>query len=52
MLVDRESGGVLGVTLFESEESLRKGDAAMNAGAGHVGSRASVDFYEVPIHTL
>jgi hypothetical protein len=52
MLVDRESGGVLGVTLFDSEEALRKGDAAMNAGAGHAGSRASVEFYEVPIHTL
>ena len=52
MLVDRESGGMLGVTLFESEEALRKGDEAMNAGPGNAGSRASVEFYEVPIHTL
>ena len=52
LLVDRESGGMLGVTLFESEEALRKGDEAMNAGPGNAGSRASVDFYEVPIHTL
>lgn len=39
---------MLGVTLFNSEEALRKGDEAMNAGAGNAGSRASVDFYEVP----
>ena len=52
MLVDRESGGMLGVTLFESEEAMRRGDAAMNAGPGRAGSRASVEFYEVPLHTL
>ena len=52
MLVDRESGDMLGVTLFDSEEALRKGDEAMNAGLGNAGSRASVDFYEVPLHAL
>ena len=52
MLVDRESGGMLGVTLFDSEEAMRKGDEAMNAGPGNAGSRASVEFYEVPLHTL
>ena len=52
MLVDRASGDMLGVTLFDSEEALRKGDEAMNAGPGNAGSRASVDFYEVPLHTL
>jgi hypothetical protein len=52
MLVDRGSGGMLGVTLFESEEALRKGDEAMNAGPGNAGSRASVEYYEVPLHTL
>ena len=52
LLVDRESGGMLGVTLFDSEEAMRKGDAAMNAGPGNAGSRASVEFYEVPLHTL
>ena len=31
MLVNRESGDMLGVTLFDSEEALRKGDEAMNA---------------------
>ena len=44
MLVDRASGDMLGVTLFDSEEALRKGDEAMNAGPGNAGSRA-FDFY-------
>ena len=39
MLVDRESGGMLGVTLFDSEEAMRTGDEAMNAGPGNAGSR-------------
>jgi hypothetical protein len=52
LLVDRESGGMLGVALFDSEEAMRKGDEAMNAGPGNAGSRASVEFYEVPLHTL
>ncbi len=52
LLVDRESGGMLGVTLFDSEEAMREGDEAMNAGPGNAGSRASVEFYEVPLHTL
>ena len=52
LLVDRESGGMLGVTLFESEEAMRKGDAVMNAGPGNAGSRSAVSFYEVPLHTL
>jgi hypothetical protein len=52
MLVNHESGEALGVTLFESEEALRKGDEAMNAGVGHAGKRTGVEFYEVPIQTL
>ncbi len=40
MLVDRESGVMLGVTLFESEEALRRGDELMNAGPGEAGSRS------------
>ena len=52
MLVDRTSGEALGVTLFDSEEALKKGDEAMNAGAGHAGKRSGVEFYEVPIQTL
>jgi hypothetical protein len=52
LLADHESGGMLGVTLFDSKEAMRKGDEAMNAGPGNAGSRSSVEFYEVPLHTL
>ncbi len=52
LLVDRDSGGMIGLTLFESEEAMRKGDAVMNAGPGNAGSRSAVEFYEVPLHTL
>jgi len=52
MLLDRESGGMLGVTLFESEEAMRKADAVMNVGPGNAGSRSAVEFYEVPLHRL
>lgn len=50
LLVDRESGAALGVALFDSEEAMRKGDEALNAGPGAAGARASVEFYEVPIN--
>jgi hypothetical protein len=49
LLVDRTSGAMLGLTLFETEEAMRKGDEAMNRGAGRAGSRSAVEFYEVPI---
>ena len=51
-LADRATGGVLSITLFESEEAMKKADAVMNSGAGHAGARQSVDFYEVPLHNL
>ena len=31
MLVNRETGKGLGVTLFEGEEAMRRGDEALNA---------------------
>lgn len=52
MLVDRASGGMLGVTLFDSEEAMREADAVLNAGPGNAGSRSSVEFYEVPLRRL
>jgi hypothetical protein len=52
LLVDRESGKLLGLTLFESEEAMRKGDDALNAMSGAAGRRGSVEFYEVPVQTL
>ena len=52
MLVDRKSGGMIGVTLFESEDAMRSADQVMNAGPGNAGSRSAVEFYEVAIHTI
>ena len=53
MLINRETGKGLGVTLFDDEDAMRRGDEALNAmdpGAG--GGRTGVEFYEVPVDTL
>jgi hypothetical protein len=50
MLVDRENGRGLGLTLYETEDDLRRGDQALNAMTPAVEagqSRASVEIYEV-----
>jgi hypothetical protein len=53
MLVDRESGKGLGITLFENEEAMRRGDEALNAmSPGGTERRVGVEFYEVPVHTV
>ena len=53
MLVDRQSGKGVGITLFESEAAMRRGDEALNAmNPGDAGSRTSVEFYEVPVETI
>jgi hypothetical protein len=53
MLVNRETGKGLGVTLFESEEAMRRGDEALNAmDPGAAERRTSVEFYEVPVQTV
>jgi hypothetical protein len=53
MLVDRASGKGLGITLFESEEGMRRGDEALNAmNPGASERRTSVEFYEVPVQTV
>ena len=53
MLVNRETGKGLGVTLFESEEALRRGDEALNAvNPGQTERRRSVEFFEVPVQTV
>jgi hypothetical protein len=53
MLVNRETGKGLGVTLFDSEEAMRRGDEALNAmSPGTTERRTSVEFYEVPVHTI
>ncbi len=54
MLVDRKRAHILGITLFEDREQLRRGMAELDRlpepapEAG--GRRVRVDVYEVPIH--
>ncbi len=53
MLVNRETGKGVGITLFESEEAMRRGDEALNAmNPGATERRTSVEFYEVPVQTV
>ena len=53
MLVNRETGKGLGVTLFDSEDAMRRGDEALNAmSPGASERRTSVEFYEVPVETI
>ena len=53
MLIDRESGKSIGITLFESEEAMRRGDEALNAmDPGATERRSAVEFYEVPVETI
>jgi hypothetical protein len=53
MLVNRETGKGLGVTLFESDEAMRRGDEALNAmSPGSTERRTSVEFFEVPVQTV
>ena len=53
MCVNRETGKGLGITLFESEEAMRRGDEALNAmNPGGTERRTSVEFFEVPVQTV
>jgi hypothetical protein len=53
MLINRETGKGLGVTLFESEEAMGRGDEALNAmNPGGTERRTSVEFFEVPVQTI
>ena len=53
MLVNRDTGKGLGVTLFETEDAMRRGDEALNAmNPGSTERRVSVEFFEVPVHTV
>ncbi|HET7171380.1 MAG TPA: hypothetical protein VFI18_07075 [Gaiellales bacterium] len=53
MLIDRSSGKGVGITLFDSEEAMRKGDEALNAmSPGGTERRVSVEFFEVPVQTV
>ena len=52
MLVDRTTGKRLGITLYETEEELHRGDEALNAmSPADTGvNRTGVSFYEVALH--
>jgi hypothetical protein len=54
VLVDREGGNGLGITLYETEEDLRRGDEALNAMSQAdpeaTGRRTDVSTYEVVLH--
>ena len=54
VLIDREGGNGLGITLFETEEDLRRADEALNAMSPPdpeaTGRRTDVSIYEVVLH--
>ena len=53
MLVNRESGKGVGITLFESEDAMRRGHEALNGmNPGATERRTSVEFFEVPVETV
>ena len=53
MLVDRLSGKSIGITLFDSEDAMKRGDEALNAmSPGGGGSRTGVEFYEVAVQSM
>jgi len=52
MLVDRASGKGYGITLYDTEDAMRRGDEALKAMPGAGGTRLAVEFFEVPVHTL
>jgi hypothetical protein len=53
MFVDRQSGKGLGITFYETEDDMRRGDEALNAMTPQGGGRrVSVDFYEVPLQRM
>ena len=53
MLVNRETGKGVGVTLFDSEEAMRRGDEVLNAmNPGASERRTGVEYFEVPVETV
>jgi hypothetical protein len=53
ILVDRANGKTVGITLFESEDALKRGDEALNKMSPDGPSRrSSVEFFEVPIQQM
>lgn len=53
MLVDRSSGKSIGITFFDDEDALKRGDEALNAmSPSGGGSRTGVEFYEVAVQRM
>jgi hypothetical protein len=54
ILVDRNSRKTIGITFFDDEEGLKRGDEALNnmTPPGSGARRSSVEFYEVPIQRM
>jgi hypothetical protein len=53
MLINRETGKGVGITLFETKEAMRRGDEALNAmNPGASERRVSVEFFDVPVETV
>lgn len=53
MLVDRSSGKSMGITLFDSEDAMKRGDEALNAmSPTGGGARTGVEFYEVAVQMM
>jgi hypothetical protein len=55
LLTGRDSGKILAIGFFETEDDLRKGDEALNAmspppGAAGMGRRTGVEMFEVAVH--
>jgi hypothetical protein len=51
MLMDRENKKGIGITIYETEDELRRGDEALNAMTppNPDGQRSGVSFYEVAL---
>jgi hypothetical protein len=54
ILVDRKSGKTMGITFFDDEEGMKRGDEALNKMSpdAQAMQRSSVEFYEVPIQRM
>jgi hypothetical protein len=54
IFVDRKSRKTIGITFFDDEEGLKRGDEALNnmTPPGGGTRRSSVEFYEVPIQRM
>jgi hypothetical protein len=50
LILSGESGKRIAITLFDDEEGMRRGDAALNEMTPvGMGTRSSVEFYEVAV---